>query len=42
MNARELIHQVEELGITLRASGDKLKLKAPIGIITPEIQTELR
>ncbi len=42
MNARELIHQVEELGITLRVADDKLKVKAQVGIITPEIKTELR
>ena len=42
MNARELIHQVEELGITLRVAGDKLKVKAQVGTITPEITTELR
>ncbi len=42
MNARELMHQVEELGITLRVAGDKLKVKAQVGIITPEITTELR
>ena len=41
MNARELISQVEELGITLRVVGDKLRLKAQLGIITPEIKAEL-
>ena len=41
MNARELINQVEELGITLRVVGDKLRLKAQLGIITPEIRAEL-
>ena len=42
MNARELINQVEGLGIALRVAGDKLRLKAEVGIITPEIKTELR
>jgi len=41
MNARELIHQVEELGITLRVAGDKLRVKAQVGIITPAIKAEL-
>ena len=41
MNARELISQVEGLGITLRVVGDKLRLKAQLGIITPEIKAEL-
>ena len=41
MNARELIHQVEGLGITLRVVGDKLRVKAQLGIITPEIKAEL-
>lgn len=41
MNARELIHQVEGLGITLRVVGNKLRVKAQLGIITPEIKAEL-
>lgn len=41
MNARELITQVEGLGITLRVVGDKLRVKAQLGIITPEIKSEL-
>ena len=41
MNARELISQVEELGITLQVVGDKLRVKAQLGIITPEITEEL-
>ena len=41
MNARELISQVEDLGITLRVVGDKLRVKAQLGIITPEIKAEL-
>ena len=41
MNARELIHQVGELGITLRVVGDKLRVKAQVGIITAEIKTKL-
>ena len=41
MNARELIDQVEGLGITLRVVGDKLRLKAQLGVITPDIKAEL-
>ena len=41
MNARELIDHVEELGISLRVAGDKLKVKAQVGIITPAIKAEL-
>ena len=41
MNAREIINQAEGLGITLRVVGDKLRVKAQLGIITPEIKAEL-
>ena len=41
MNARKLIGQAEGLGITLRVVGDKLRLKAQMGIITPAIKAEL-
>jgi len=39
--ARELISQAEELGITLRVVGDKLRLKAQLGVITPAIKADL-
>ncbi len=42
MNAHELISQAEGLGITLRIVGDKLRVKARLGIITPEIKAELK
>lgn len=41
MNALELISQVEQLGITLRVVGDKLRVKAQLGIITSSIKAEL-
>ncbi len=42
MNASELISQAEGLGITLRVVGDKLRVKAQLGILTPEIKAELK
>lgn len=41
MNAHELISQAEQLGITLRVVGDKLRVKAQLGIITSTIKAEL-
>lgn len=38
MTAAELMDKLERLGVKLSISGDKLRLQAPVGVITPELK----
>ena len=41
MTAHELIAQLQEKGVELKSSGDRLVIDAPKGTITPEIRSAL-
>jgi hypothetical protein len=39
--ARELLTELQSLGVVITPSGDKLRIKAPIGVITPALRETL-
>lgn len=41
MSAAELIRALQRRGVTLAANGDRLKVRAPKGTITPELRDRL-
>src|SRR6185295_513069 len=41
MTANELIAQLQEKGVDLKSSGDRLVIDAPKGTITPEVRNAL-
>lgn len=42
MTAAELLHQLNRLGVHLSTNGDRLVCEAPKGVLTPELQAQLR
>lgn len=41
MNAAELLVELRARGVVIEASGDRLKVDAPKGIVTPELREAL-
>ena len=39
--ARDLLAELKSLGVEVTPNGDKLKVKAPVGIITPTLRDRL-
>ena len=41
MTARELLTELKQKGVDIKANGDRLVIDAPKGAITPELRTSL-
>lgn len=42
MNAEEILNQLIERGVAFRVAGDRLRIEAPQGVLTEELQRTLR
>ncbi len=42
MTTTELLHQLTRLGVNVSANGDRLVCEAPKGVLTPDLQAQLR
>ena len=41
MNAGDLLHQLQALGVVLIPEGDRLRIDAPAGVLTPDLRQAL-